>query len=98
MNITQIKSKLDLVTLDLNTATDKDNKPTVDKDGNVGMWMRHWDNDNRVAVSIHKELMNEIKADSSIASLGLQFEEREGTKGTYKSYRIVKFAPAEHTL
>lgn len=90
MNLSQIKSKLNIPALELNTANDKDNKPTD--------WMRHWDNDNRVAVSIHKELVAEIKADSNISSLGLQSEEREGSKGKYTAYRIVKYAPAEETL
>lgn len=90
MNLTQIKDKLNLSTLELNTATDANNKPTE--------WMRHWDNDNRVAVSIHKELVAELKADKNITSLGLQSETRKGSKGDYMSYRIVKFAPAEETL
>lgn len=90
MTITEIKSKLNLTSLELNTAKDKDDNATE--------WMRHWDNDNRVAVSIHKELVAEIKADSNITSLGLQSETREGTKGSYTAYRIVKYKPAETTL
>ena len=90
MTLEQIKSKLQLSTLELNTANDKDNKPTD--------WMRHWDNENRIAVSIHKELVEALKKDKTITSLGLQSEIREGSKGKYKSFRIVKFAPAEETL
>ena len=90
MNIVQIKTKLNIDSLQLNTANDKDDKPTA--------WMRHWDNDARIAVSIHKELVAEIKADSSIPSLGLQSEKRNGKKGEYTAYRIVKFKPAEETL
>lgn len=90
MTITQIKEKLGLQTLELNTATDKDNNPTD--------WMRAWDNENRVAVSIHKELVSELKADSNISSLGLQTEKREGSKGPYTAHRIVKYSPAEETL
>ena len=37
----------------LNTALDKENNPTD--------WMRHWENDARVAVSIHKDTLKEIK-------------------------------------
>lgn len=90
MTLTEIKNKLDISTLQLNTANDKDNKPTL--------WMRHWDNENRVAVSIHKELVAELKANSTLASLGLQSEKRTGEKGDYMAYRIVKFNPAEETL
>jgi len=90
MTLKQIKNQLEIPALELNTAKDKEDKPTD--------WMRHWDNDNRVAVSIHKELVAEIKANSNISSLGLQSEDREGTKGPYKAYRIVKYTPAEETL
>lgn len=90
MNLVQIKEKLNIPALELNTAKDKNDQDTP--------WMRHWDNDNRVAVSIHKELVAELKADANISSLGLQSEEREGSKGKYMAYRIVKFTPAEETL
>jgi len=90
MNIAEIKSKLNIAALELNTAKDSNDKPTD--------WMRHWDNDNRIAVSIHKELVAEIKANSNISSLGLQSETREGEQGSYTAYRIVKYKPAETTL
>lgn len=90
MNLTEIKEKLGISQLELNTAKDADNNATD--------WMRHWDNDNRVAVSIHKDLVGELKADANIAALGLQKETREGEKGSYTAYRIVKYTPAETTL
>ena len=90
MTIIEIKSKLGIATLELNTAKDKDNNATE--------WMRHWNNDSREAVSIHKDLVDEIKSDSNISSLGLQTETRTGEKGDYTAYRIVKFKPAETTL
>ena len=90
MNITELKSKLDIATLELNTANDKEGNPTD--------WFRHWDNDNRIAVSIHKELVDEIKADTNLASLGLQTETRQGSKGPYKAHRIVKYKASETTL
>lgn len=90
MTLAQIKEKVGIVALELNTATDADNKPTD--------WMRHWDNDNRVAVSIHKELVEELRGDANISSLGLQTETREGEQGKYTAHRIVKYTPAEITL
>lgn len=90
MTIQEIKTQLSIPSLQLNTAKDINDQPT--------QWMRHWDNENRVAVSIHKELLAEIKADKTISSLGLQKEERTGEKGSYMAYRIVKYAPAEETL
>jgi hypothetical protein len=90
MTINEIKSKLGLSTLDLNTAKDKDGNPTD--------WMRHWSNDTREAVSIHKDLVAEIKSDKNLNSLGLQTETRTGEQGAYTAYRVVKYAPAETTL
>jgi len=90
MTLAQVKEQLGIKSLELNTAEDKD--------GNATPWMRHWDNDNRVAVSIHKELVEELQADANIASLGVQTETREGDQGEYKAIRIVKYSPAETTL
>lgn len=90
MNISDIKNQLNIPQLNLNTAKDSNGNPTD--------WMRHWDNDNRVAVSLHKDLVADLKANPSINSLGLQEETRTGEKGEYKAYRIVKYTEAEETL
>ena len=90
MTLAQVKDQIGIQQLELNTAEDKD--------GNKTDWMRHWDNDNRVAVSIHKELIAEIKSNSNIASLGVQKEKRTGEQGDYTAIRIVKYSPAEETL
>ena len=90
MNLTQVKSQLEIPTFQLNTALDKDNNPT--------MWMRHWDNERRIAVSIHKDTLAQIKADPEKAELGLQKETKTGSKGAYEAYRIVMYKPAEDTL
>lgn len=90
MTLAQIKEQVGVKALELNTAQDKD--------GNATEWMRHWDNDNRVAVSIHKELVSELQADANIASLGLQKETRTAEQGDYTAYRIVRYTPAETTL
>lgn len=89
MDITEVKAKLGYSSLQLNTAMDKDNKPTD--------WMRHWDNDARVAVSIHKDTVAAVKSDATL-NLGLQTEQRTGDKGAYTAYRIVKYSEAETTL
>jgi hypothetical protein len=93
MNITQIKSTVGVSTLELRTAKTKKGKPTD--------WMRHWDNTRRIAVSIHKELVDELKLKPETDSLGLQEETRTGAKGPYLAYRIVNFSnqePIEETL
>lgn len=91
MNLEEIKSKLGIATFNLNTSTDKDGKKDAE-------WMRHWDNDNRVAVSIPTEVVTKLKADSTIGTLGIQTEMKTGKQGEYTSHRIVMFKPAEETL
>ena len=90
MDLQQIKAQLGIAQFNLNTAEDGD--------GNKTEWMRHWDNENRTAISIHKDTVARIKAEPNINSLGLQSEERQGSKGAYMAYRIVAYTPAEETL
>lgn len=90
MVLAEIKEKLEIASLQLNTALDKDENPTE--------WMRHWDNDRRIAISIHKELIAELQADPKIDTLGLKEEIRTTEKGDYTSYIIVRFKPAELVL
>lgn len=87
--LTQIKTKLGYDQFNLNTAT-KDGKPTD--------WLRHWDNDNRVAVSIHKDTVAQIQANPQMNELSLQEDTRTGAKGEYKALRIVAYKPAEVVL
>lgn len=88
--IADIKKNLGVQVLNLNTALDKDNQPTE--------WLRHWDNDNRVAVSLHKDTFAKIKANPSMPNLATQIEERTGSQGAYKAVRIVAVTEAEATL
>lgn len=90
MNITELKSQIGITSLELNTAKDAEGNPTE--------WLRHWSNDTRTAVSIHKDLVSELQADSNISSLGLQTETRTGSNGDYTAHRIVRYTPAEFTL
>lgn len=89
MLLPEIKTALGIAQLNLNTALDANNKPTE--------WMRHWDNDNRVAVSIHKDTVAAIKADPT-CNLGIQTETRTGSQGEYTAHRIVKYTEAEEVL
>lgn len=89
MNISELKSTLNIATLQLNSSTNKEGKP----DG----WMRHWSNEDRVAISIHKETVAAIKANPE-ADLGLQTETRTADKGEYTAHRIVMYKAAEETL
>jgi hypothetical protein len=89
MNLQEIKEELGYANLNLNTAEDAAGAKTE--------WMRHWDNDNRIAVSIHKDTIAAIKAKPS-TDLGLQEETRTGAKGDYLAKRIVMYTPAEMVI
>ncbi len=80
-----LKAQLGVKSLELSISTDKDNKPTD--------WLRHWDNDRRMAISIHKDTAKQLQADKlgNITSLALQFEQKEAKLGAYDAYRIVKY-------
>lgn len=101
MNLSEAKAKIgakhttennvvSIGVLQLNTA--------VNEAGEKTEWLRHWDNENRIAVSLHKDLFEELKKDPKAGPLGLQYEVRKGEKGEYHSYRLVKYTPAEFTL
>ena len=89
MNITEVKSELGYSVLNLNFAEDKD--------GNKTEWLRHWDNENRIAVSIHQDTVKEIR-ENNPSTLSLQSEVRTGAQGDYEAKRIVLHKPAEMTL
>lgn len=81
--LAQIKSKLGINQLELRTAQDLN--------GNNTDWFRHWDNDNRIAISIHKDLAKELQSNPALTSLSLQTESRAGEQGPYTAHRIVKY-------
>ena len=80
--------------LNLNSATTKEGLPTD--------WMRHWNNDSRIAISIAKDTVeliqkNDIKANHLV--LQGPEERQSGDSGeAYTAYRIVAVTPAEITL
>lgn len=87
----EIKDKLGVEELNLYRSTDAD--------GNPQPWLRHWDNERRVSVSIHEDLASELAQDKrgKITSLSTQYEKRvprkeDGTLGEpYDSYRIIRY-------
>ena len=100
MNITAMKALLVakgiLVAgenLSLNTAQKADGTKDLE-------WMRYWNNDKRIAVSIPIKVVKSIQAnDADAQNLVLQAPEtRTAEKGDYDAYRIVAVTPAEVTL
>ena len=90
MNITEIKTQLGYQTLNL------DNVKT--EAGEKTSWFKHWDNNNRIAVLIHKDTLAKVKDTPSMASLGINTQTKQGAKGEYKAYTIVAYKEADETL
>lgn len=94
MTIKEVKTTLGVEALNLSVALDGEGQPT--------QWLRAWDDENRIATSIHLDLFNEIKADTKgeITTLGIQTETRISNESQreYTSKRIVKYTPATHVL
>lgn len=95
MTINELKASLNIQTLNLNTCETVDGQ--VYKDKNGGEWLRHWENDTRVEVSISRETLAKVKAENP-STLSVQKEVREAALGSLTSYRIVCHKPAEETL
>jgi hypothetical protein len=89
-NLAEIKRELGYEVLNLNTVTTESGENTE--------WMKQWDNENRIAVLIHKDTLAKIKAKPGISSLGINTQVKEGTKGEYIAKTIVAYTEAEETL
>lgn len=100
MTLEEIKDKLGIETFQLYRVKNTIPWPEgyVPKEGEVQeeeetAWLRHWDNGTRVSVAIHEDLAKELASDKKgkISSLSLQHEVRNGAKGDYDSYRIIRY-------
>lgn len=90
MNLTETKRKLGYETLSMNTV--------VTATGEKTSWMKHWDNNSRTAVLVHKDTLAKIKANPQCASLGIKTAVKTGAKGDYTAHTIVMYNEAEETL
>lgn len=90
MNLSELKSKLGHDSLNFNTV--------VTSEGVKTMWMKQWDNTNRIAILIHKDTLAKIRATPSLASLDFKTATKQGAQGEYTAKTIVAYAEAEETL
>ena len=92
MKIGDIKSKLGIETFNLNYTVDQ-------VTGERSDWLRHWDNDNRVAVNIHEDTLAEAKSGKDLHTFGLKKElGLEAPKGSYDRYTIVLYRTSDEIL
>ena len=87
MDIIQVKGKLGVTSLTL--------APAKAKDGTATDWMRNWDNDSRVQISVHNDVVTKIKA--GCMTLGVKSETKVSTTSQlpYMSHIIVAYADTE---
>ena len=90
MNLQETKQTLGYDTLNLNTV--------VTEAGEKTSWMKQWDNDNRIAILIHKDTLAKIKANPNCTSLGISTATKQGAQGEYVAKTIVMYSESEETL
>jgi hypothetical protein len=89
-NLAEVKKQLGYEVLNLNTV--------VTESGEKTAWLKQWDNSNRIAVLVHKDTLALIKANPSLATLGLNIQSKQGAQGEYVAKTICIYAEAEETL
>ncbi len=87
MNIQQIKESLGLNNL-LMVRQYEQNAPTV-----ATAWLSHWDNERRIRVSMHEDVLTRIKADVSKPGLALKKEIVPATAERAEYTRYVVITP-----
>ena len=90
MNLSEVKKNLGVETINLNTV--------VTTTGEKTDWMKDWNNNNRVAILIHKDTLAKLKANPEATSLGINTQVKTGAKGEYTAKTIVLYNEAEETL
>lgn len=83
MNITQIKTAIGQPVLTMVRQLDENKQPT--------QWISHWDNTNRVRVTMHEEVFNKIKDDKDFGGLAVKPVQEmtpEG-KAPYKLFVVI---------
>ena len=93
MNIQEIKTKLGVQTLPLEIVRTQTGEPTS--------WFRKWDNDSRIAILVHADTLALIKADPTLATLGLTAPQTKMSKSSGQEYTaiyICNYKPADVTL
>lgn len=90
MKLHEIKQQLGYEALNLNTVATATGESTS--------WMKHWDNDKRIAVLIHKDTLAKLKANMECSSLGIKTAIKQGSKGEYTAHTVVMYNEAEEVL
>ena len=88
MNISQVKSAIGIPVLNISRQVDEQNLPQP--------WVSHWDDTNRVRVTMHDDVYNIIVADKSFDKLAYKTSTVTPTDASKLPYtRIVIITPKE---
>lgn len=90
MNLSEIKLVLKKQTINFNYVTTEAGVKTS--------WLKDWNNTDRIAILMHQDVLDTIKADSTVTSLGINTQVKQGSKGEYTAQTICIYKPAEVVL
>ena len=90
MNLQEIKSKLNVQTLNFNYV--------ITEAGEKTSWLKDWNNENRIAILMHQEVLDTIKTNKAISSLGINTQVKQGSKGEYTAQTICIYKEADVVL
>ena len=91
MRLSEIKEKIfndSNYPMGLNYSTKVEIVDGVEVETKDENWLRHWNNEERIAVSVHKDLLPTIK---DATNLNIQMEQKVTDKGSFTSYRIIGY-------
>lgn len=98
--LSEIKAQFSVSSLQLNYQKDEQGNKAIDKETNQPTkWLRHWDNDNRVALVIHEDTVKKIQDNPNMINLSTKANGIKTTeKGDYQLYTIIAYTEADITL
>ena len=97
MNIAEIKAKIGVTSIDLVRGSVEE---TVD--GKVvktpTKWLRSWDNDNRIAIVLHEDVLAAIKANATNLIVKTEDKPAKENGEIYRQYTICTATSIEATI
>lgn len=90
-----LKTQLEIESLDLQRTVDEKQQPT--------QWLRYWNDQRRIAVVVHDDVVAAIKANPNLDTLALKYEQKVTktgkSKGTvYEQYILINAKSIEVVL
>lgn len=88
MNISELKAVIGLGSLLMVRQTEQDDAKTPTD------WLSHWDNDKRIRVTMHQDVLAKIKAEPNFNGLALKPKELVSPEGKAPYTRYIVIIPA----